>query len=273
MVQALLPQRLLSNLARRVSHNRLPWFKNSFIRTFSRLFRVDLDEARSGNPADYPHFDAFFTRALKPGIRPLPAVPEVLVSPCDGTVSQRGEVTGGRIFQAKGKSFSPGELLADPGLAASFDNGRFITLYLSPRDYHRVHMPIDGRLVREVHVPGRLFSVSERSTRSVPRLFARNERLVMEFETGEGPLCVVMIAAMLVSGIETVWREGIYALPRHPSELSVPPDRTLRRGDELGRFHWGSTVILLRPAGSAPWRPELRPGTRVRMGQAITIPA
>lgn len=273
MFQSLLPQRLLSNLARRASHCRLRWFKNNFIRTFSRLFGVDLDEAKSGDAADYPHFDAFFTRALRPGARPLPTVPEVLASPCDGAVSQLGEIAGGRIFQAKGKAFSAAELLADPGLAASFENGRFITLYLSPRDYHRVHMPTGGRLLREVHVPGRLFSVSERSTRSVPRLFARNERLVMEFETGQGPLCVVMVAAMLVSGIETVWRQGIYPSPRHPSELTVPPNCKFARGDELGRFHWGSTVILLRPKDSTPWATGLAPGTRVRTGQAITTPA
>lgn len=269
MLQSLLPQRLLSRLARRLSHCRLPWFKNRLIRTFSRLFNVDMDEAASSVLRDYEHFDAFFTRALKPGARAITAAPDMLVSPCDGTVSQLGIIAGGRIFQAKAKTFSASELLADPALAASLENGYFITLYLSPRDYHRVHMPVDGLLIREVHVPGKLFSVSERSTRSVSRLFARNERLVMQFETREGPLVVVMVAAMLVSGIETVWRERIYPAPRDPMELKVPPGFRLERGDELGRFHWGSTVMLLRPAGAAPWAASLEPGIRVRMGQTI----
>lgn len=265
-----LPQRLLSNLARRLSHCRWRAFKNGFIRVFVRLFGVDLDQAASADPQDYPHFDAFFTRALKPGARAWPDSPEVLACPCDGTVSQLGELSDGRILQAKGRHFTAAELLASTALAAPFEHGQFITLYLSPRDYHRVHMPAAGHLRQEIHVPGQLFSVSARSTRTVPHLFARNERLVMQFDTREGPLAVVMVAAMLVSGIETVWRDGIYPPPAAPTPLPVPPDCRLERGDELGRFHWGSTVILLRPAGAAPWVPELRPGMRVRVGERLT---
>jgi phosphatidylserine decarboxylase len=267
--QYVLPQKLLTALAWRLSSSRARWFNQPFIRIFVKLFGVNLAEAERKDPADYDCFNDFFTRALEPGARPI-AEDVRLVCPADGAVSQLGDIEGETIFQAKGIDYSAAELLAGEERARAFDNGRFITVYLSPKDYHRVHSPIAGRVVEEVRVPGQLFSVSANTTRAVPRLFARNERLVTMLETEHGPVAVVMVAAMLVSGIETVWGGPEDRRPGPDIRTRPIEGVTLEQGGELGRFHWGSTVIILTPKDFPAWRPELQPESKVRMGQALT---
>jgi len=270
--QYLLPKNGLSLLARAASRCRVGWFKGTLIGVFIRLFRVDMSQAQPDDPAAYESFNQFFTRSLKPGVRQI-APPEAgLACPCDGRVSQAGSIREGRIFQAKGQGFTAAELLGDEDLAAPFADGRFATLYLAPRDYHRVHMPTQATLETEIHIPGSLFSVNDRTARHIPGLFARNERLTMVFRTDQGePLGLVMVAAMLVSGIETAWTNAEY---RRPGQISRVSHETghgprLGRGEELGRFNWGSTVILLRPASAPEWRREITPGAPIRFGQAL----
>ena len=270
-----LPQHALSRLAGRVVRCRWRWFRRLFIGRFVRLFRVDMEEAEQPDIGAYSHFDAFFTRALKPGARPLPRDPGQLASPVDATVSQVGAIDGDRLLQAKGRQFTTEELLGgDAALAAPFHGGQFTTLYLSPRDYHRIHAPLAGRLSTSLYVPGRLFSVNPATTARVPRLFVRNERLVSLFDTAVGPVAVVMVGALLVAGIETVW--GGWVTPPRGRRLRrqdhAGPD--FAQGDELGRFHMGSTVILLLPPGAGThWQPGLVPGTPVRMGQPLATVA
>lgn len=271
-LQHMLPQHMLSRLAGRLAHARTPWIKDALIRRFAAHFDVDMRDAMEPRLAAYPHFNAFFTRALRADARPVDPAPEALVSPADGAVSQLGSIEDGRIFQAKGHSFSTTELLADPADAALFGGGTFATIYLSPRDYHRVHMPLAGRLVKLRHVPGRLFSVNRITTSAVPALFARNERVVCLFETGQGPLAMVLVGAMIVAGIETVWTGPL--APAGHSVLTLdymrdPEQRTLARGAEMGRFQLGSTVILLLPRNRASWDSALQPGSTLRMGQRI----
>jgi phosphatidylserine decarboxylase len=249
LLQYLLPHRLLSRLvlwSTRVRYR--PW-KNLLIGRIVERFKVNLDEAETADFEAYPHFNAFFTRALKPGARSADADPSTLLIPADGKISQVGAIEGGRIFQAKGQSFSAAELLGEAAAASVYRDGSFANVYLSPRDYHRVHMCWSGRLVRTLHVPGRLYSVAPWAVDAIPRLFARNERLVCHFETSFGPMCVVMVGALLVSGVETVWN-GVNI----PAYASRPQARdwsdqsiTLDRFAEMARFNMGSTVIILFP--------------------------
>ena len=268
--QYILPQQGLTALAHRISQSRKPWLYKPLIRGFSRIFLVDLQESKHGIE-QFECFNQFFTRELKSGSREFPSNPSLLVSPSDGTLSQLGYIEHGRIFQAKGHDFTTAELIGDAGLAKRFDDGHFATIYLAPQDYHRVHMPFNGRLTHEIRIPGRLFSVSDTTSRVIPRLYARNERMVALFDTANGPMAVVMVAAMLVAGIETTWapddspRPG-WALKIQPIESTVE----LERGDELGRFHWGSTVVLLTGRDFADWLHELEPGQTMRLGQAMT---
>ena len=271
-----LPHRLLSSLARALAYSRRPALKQWLIDTVVRRFGVDLAEAAEPDPRAYPSFNAFFTRALTPGARTPDPDPRALLMPADGRISQCGAITAdadgtGRIFQAKGQSFTAAELLADAGAAAPFADGLFATVYLSPRDYHRVHMPWTGRLLRTVHVPGRLFSVGPAAVREVPRLFARNERLVCHFDTSFGPMAVVMVGALLVSGVETVW-SGV-EIPRYGQAVVVKDYRgagiALARFEEMARFNYGSTVIVLLPPGVADLAPGLGAESPVRLGQRL----
>ncbi|MCG3171574.1 MAG: Phosphatidylserine decarboxylase proenzyme [Pseudomonadales bacterium] len=275
-LQYLLPQHLLSRLLGRLAHARLAPLKNALIRRFITRFGVDMSEAAEPDPAAYPHFNAFFTRALRPGARTVDAASDALVSPADGAVSQIGSIEAGRIFQAKGHAFSAAELLADSTDAALFDGGAFATIYLSPRDYHRVHMPLDARLRTLRHVPGRLFSVNAVTAAAVPALFARNERVVCVFDTAHGPLAMVLVGAMVVAGIETVWTGPVAPAGHGVLTIDYERDareRTLAKGAEMGRFQLGSTVILLLPRGRVSWDPALRAGSALRMGQRIaTLP-
>ncbi|NBB93817.1 MAG: phosphatidylserine decarboxylase [Gammaproteobacteria bacterium] len=269
--QYVLPQKLLTAIAWRLSQTRARWFAQPFIRLFVRLFGVDLGEAERSDPSDYTCFNDFFTRALKPGARALAPPEHRLLCPSDGTISQLGRIRGDTLLQAKGIDYSAAELLCGEDRAAPFVDGRFITVYLSPRDYHRVHSPIAGRVVEEVRVPGQLFSVSANTTLAVERLFARNERLVTILETEHGPVAVVMVAAMLVAGIETVWGAPRDRRPGPQVRTRPLESVELVRGGELGRFHWGSTVIVLTPRDFPDWLPDLQPGGRVKMGEPLTV--
>ncbi len=266
-----LPHRLLSSLARRLAYSSRPGLKQWLIDTVVRRFGVDLAEAAEPDPRAYPTFNAFFTRALKPGARIADPDPQALLMPADGRISQLGPIQHGRIFQAKGQSFTAAELLGDDAAAAPFANGLYATVYLSPRDYHRVHMPWTGTLRETVHVPGRLFSVGPDAVRNVPRLFARNERLVCHFDTEFGPMASVMVGALLVSGVETVW-SGV-EIPRYGDRITRKDWRgkgiVLERFAEMARFNYGSTVIVLLPPGVAQLDPTLAAETPVRLGQAL----
>lgn len=271
-----LPHRLMSSAARKLAYSRNPAIKQWLIDTVTRKFKVDLDEAAEPDPNAYPTFNAFFTRALKPNARIADADPRALLMPADGHISQCGDIEAlndrdGRIFQAKGQSFTVSELLGDEAAAAPFADGLFATVYLSPRDYHRVHMPWAGTLRETVHVPGRLFSVGTDAVKSVPRLFARNERLVCHFDTDFGPMCQVMVGALLVSGVETVW-SGV-EIPAYGDRITRKDYRgqniTLDRFAEMARFNYGSTVIVLLPKGVATLSPALTSETPVQLGQRL----
>ena len=266
-----LPHRFLSSLARRLAYSTSPGTKQWLIDTVTRKFDVDLSEAAESDPRAYPSFNAFFTRALKPGARVADPDPRALLMPADGHISQCGAIEDGRIFQAKGQSFTAAELLGDAAAAEPFRNGLFATVYLSPRDYHRVHMPWTGTLRETVHVPGRLFSVGTDAVANVPRLFARNERLVCHFDTDFGPMVSVMVGALLVSGVETVWSGE--EIPAYGTAITRKDYRgkgiTLERFAEMARFNYGSTVIVLLPPGVATLSPALRAESPVRLGQAL----
>ncbi|MBX9402834.1 archaetidylserine decarboxylase [Lysobacter sp. BMK333-48F3] len=267
-----LPHRFLSTLARVLAYSQNPLVSRWLIDTVTEKFGVDLDEAAQPDPRAYPTFNAFFTRALKPGARVADPNPRSLLMPADGRISQCGPIRDGVIFQAKGQSFTAAELLGgDEAAAAPFRDGAFATVYLSPKDYHRVHMPWTGTLRETVHVPGRLFSVGPDAVRNVPRLFARNERLVCHFDTDFGPMVQVMVGALLVSGVETVW--GGVEIPHYADRVTRKDYRgrgiTLKRFAEMARFNYGSTVIVLLPPGVAELDPGLGAETAVRLGQAL----
>lgn len=236
---------------------------------FARVYGIDMSEAAQPNFSAYNSFNAFFTRALRDDARSIATGEGVVVSPSDGRISQLGNIKNGEIFQAKGHSYTAAELLGSEQEAAAFDGGQFITIYLSPRDYHRVHMPLTARLRSTLHVPGRLFSVAPHTVAHVPRLFARNERAVCFFDTDKGPVAQVLVGAINVAAIETVWA-GLITPPAAWGPRQVPHqgEVELQRGDEMGRFNMGSTVILLLPAG-AQWHESLKPGDPVQMGQAL----
>lgn len=273
--QYILPQRLLTRLTYRLTRVRTPWFKNGLIGQVIRKFRVDLGEALEPNPSAYPDFNAFFTRALKPGVRPIAPGDRVVCSPVDGAVSQIGLAEADTLLQAKGRNFSLAALLGgDAERAQPFQGGAFATLYLSPRDYHRIHMPLAGRLREMVHIPGTLFSVSPLTTRMVPDLFARNERVAALFDTPAGPMALVLVGAINVASIETVWAGAITPpLGEIIRNWSYPPNEDgavrLDKGAEMGRFNMGSTVILLFGRGAVRWDAEIRAGRTVRMGQRL----
>lgn len=266
-----LPHRLLSSLARRLAYSTNPAISQRLIDTVIAKFGVDMNEAANSDPRAYPSFNAFFTRELRAGARMPDPDPRALLMPADGRISQCGKIEAGRIFQAKGQSFTVEELLGDAASAQPYADGLFATVYLSPRDYHRVHMSFGGRLVETVHVPGRLFSVGTDAVASVPGLFARNERLVCHFETEFGPMVQVMIGALLVSGVETVW-SGV-EIPPYGDRITRKDwrgrDITLDKFAEMARFNYGSTVIVLLPPGVAELAPGLAAESPVRLGQRL----
>jgi phosphatidylserine decarboxylase len=268
--QYLLPKRALTRFAGWVAGARGGALTTAIIRSFVSRYGVNMAEAAVPEIEAYPSFNEFFTRALKPGVRPLAAAS--LVCPVDGAISQFGAIAGERIFQAKGHDYSTTALLGGDGaLAAHFHDGHFATLYLSPKDYHRIHMPCAGRLLRMIHVPGALFSVNPATARGVPGLFARNERVVCVFDGSQGPWVLVLVGATIVGSMATVWH-GVVNPPRPGSvqdwgyhEQAI----LLAQGAEMGRFLLGSTVVMLFPPGPLRWNPRWAPGAAIRMGEAM----
>jgi phosphatidylserine decarboxylase len=269
----LLPHHALSRVVLAATRVKTRWWKQALIGAFRRRFDVRLDEAQQTDANAFVNFNAFFTRALRPEARPLAQGADSIAGPVDGRVSQAGHIEGDRIFQAKGHDYSLQELLGgDADLAARFSGGDFATLYLSPRDYHRIHMPLIGTLTETVYVPGRLFSVAPHTVTTVPRVFARNERLVAVFETEAGPMAMVLVGALFVACIETVWA-GVVTPPHgyRVRRTDFRADKTvqLARGAEMGRFNMGSTVILLFGPRCVQWAANLTAGQPLRMGEAI----
>ena len=271
--QIILPQHFLSRIVYALMRVRIKWVKNLLIRTISKLADINVDEALSPDLDDYDCFNAWFTRALKPGARIFNEDPQAFLSPCDGRISETGPLQKNSILQAKGKEYSVQDLLVNDPVCGQLDNGYFSTIYLSPRDYHRIHMPLSGRLQRMIHVPGRLFSVAPYTVRQIPGLFARNERVIAIFDTDAGPLVMVLVGAMLVSSTETVWAGEI--TPNKNKDVSVTDyqdgEVNLAKGEEMGRFNMGSTVILLMPSASVEGLVELRAGDAVKVGQKLGI--
>lgn len=268
--QYVLPKRALTVFARMVAGARGGTLTTRLIRWFVGRYGVDMSEAANPDPASYPTFNAFFTRALKPGARPLAAAP--FICPVDGAISQFGAVERDQIFQAKGHRYSTTALVGgDAALAAQFEDGSFATLYLSPRDYHRIHMPCDGRLTRMTCVPGELFSVNPVTARGIPGLFARNERVVCVFESDHGPFVLVLVGATVVGSMATVWH-GVVNLPRTGQVREWRYEDKpvhLKQGEEMGRFLLGSTVVLLFPKGQLRFNPDWRAARAVRLGEKM----
>lgn len=274
-LQYLLPQHLLSRVVHWLARNRTPWLKNLLIDNFVVNYRPDMSEAEESDPRKYPSFNAFFTRALRPGARPVDPAPEVLVSPVDGTVSQLGRLDGSWLLQAKGLAYTLESLLAEaaPAWAPVFRGGSFATLYLAPTNYHRVHMPLAASLQAAWYVPGQLFSVNATTASQVPGLFARNERVVCIFSEGTLSFALILVGALFVGSMTTEWHGDV--TPRNPrTRADLALEFTAARlrqekGAEMGRFNMGSTVILLLPPGRSEWLEPIAAGAPVRVGQAL----
>lgn len=268
-LQYLLPHHLLSRITGKVAEGK--FLKNFLIKIFIKRYKVNLLESKIETPEGFENFNAFFTRELKEEARPIASEPNAILCPADGAISEIGPIEEDRILQAKGRHYTVSQLLAGKETADKFRAGSFVTVYLSPRDYHRVHMPLTGKLHRTVYIPGDLFSVNRVTADSVPDLFARNERLVAIFETEIGAMAVVLVGAMIVAGIETVW-EG-HVCPRKNNELQVQDysrkDIHLDMGAEMGKFKLGSTAIVLFQEGAINLLPELEANSPVRMGQLL----
>lgn len=266
-LQYLLPQHLLSRLAARLAEAKVPWLTKLLIGLFIRRYQVDVSEARHQDLSAYASFNEFFTRALRLDVRSVEDDAKAVISPADGIVSQCGNIDGGNLLQAKGHTYQVEDLIGDEAIAKQFQTGKFITTYLSPRDYHRVHMPIAGTLIQSIYIPGKLFSVNEVTAMQVSRLFARNERLVCLFESQHGPFILVMVGAMMVAGIETVWQDNYP--PGKPNRHNHKSNELqFEKGSEIGRFKFGSTVILLVPDQFA-LEDNLKPGQAVQMGETV----
>ena len=273
LLQYLLPKQALTHFAGWVASRERGWVTTEIIRRFVAKYRVNMDEALDSDISSYRTFNEFFTRALKPGVRPIAQAG--LVCPVDGAISQFGPIAGDQLFQAKGHHYSTTALVGgDAALAAHYQDGSFATIYLSPRDYHRIHMPCDGRLTRMIYVPGDLFSVNPVTARGVPGLFARNERVVCVFESARGPFVLVLVGATIVGSMATVWH-GVVNPPRgkvvrewrYPA--SGQPEVALKQGEEMGRFLLGSTVVMLFPKGPLRFNPDWVPGRAVQLGELM----
>ena len=272
-LQHLVPQHGLSRLVAIFANSQYSFIKTPFIRFFIKRYQVDMSEAMITNIAQFKNFNDFLTRQLKNDARPISPGTDLVVSPADGAISELGPIQSDSLLQAKGRTFSAAELLG--GItedAESFRDGSFITIYLSPRDYHRVHMPVAGTLQKTVYVPGKLFSVNQATANAVPNLFSRNERLVCFFETDLGPMALVLVGAMIVAGIETVW-SGQVCPNKHgrleSDYLNHTPPIELDKGSEMGRFWLGSTVILLFGPGAIALNKELHNGHAIRLGEPL----
>jgi len=279
LIQHLIPHHLLSRLMWKATRSRNKLWKTWLTGFIINRFNINVAEAENSDLTGYANFNEFFTRKLRADVRPLAKTDGAIVSPADGVVSQAGKISQGRIIQAKGKDYGLTELLGgDSSLANQFQGGQFSTIYLSPRDYHRLHMPLKGKLTRMIHVPGRLFSVNATTVAAVPGLFARNERVVALFETEAGPMALILVGAIFVSSIETVWhgevtppssthiRHWDYQDEEHPIELE--------KGEEMGRFNMGSTIIILFAPNKTHWNKNFHSDAVARVGEEIgkTLP-
>ena len=274
--QYLIPKQALTAFAGYVAGRERGWVTTEIIRRFVAKYQVNMGEALDPDITRYATFNDFFTRALKPAARPLANAD--LICPVDGAISQFGAIEHDQIFQAKGHRYSTTAMVGgDAALAAQYQDGSFATLYLSPKDYHRIHMPCDGRLARMIHVPGELFSVNPVTARGVPGLFARNERVVCVFESARGPFVLILVGATIVGSMATVWH-GVVNPPRGkavrdwhypPLASAEQPVITLKKGEEMGRFLLGSTVVMLFPKGPLHFTPEWAPGRSIRLGEAM----
>lgn len=271
--QYLIPQHTLSVLMHRLTQSEVRWFKNGFIRFITAKYKVNINEAAQTDLEFFASFNAFFTRELRTGSRPIAEGEAVITSPVDGVISQTGRVIQGQIVQAKGRQYSVLELLGgDSLLAKQFEQGQFSTIYLSPKDYHRIHMPLTGKLRKMIYIPGKLFSVNPRTARSVPKLFARNERVVTVFDTEQGPLVMVLVGAIFVGSMETVWSGQItppYGKAIQHWDYDGKEAITLHKGEEMGRFNMGSTVVILLPLTSQAFKQDLAAGAAIQLGQAM----
>lgn len=273
LLQYLLPQHTLSRTVGWFAQSEIPWLKNFLIQQFAKHFAVDMTEAMEPELTNYASFNEFFCRPLKTEARPIQRDDTCLLCPADGTISQLGTIDGQTIFQAKGKSFSLSALLGgDEPLAETLNGGSFCTIYLSPKDYHRVHMPLSGNLLQMTHVPGDLFSVNPTTVNSVDNLFARNERVVSVFDTAVGPVAVILVGAMIVASIETVWAGEVAPRGSKSSHFHYQQQKEIHldQGDEIGRFKLGSTVVLVLPPGAVAWQ-DVHSGDDVKMGQALGL--
>ncbi len=272
--QYLIPHHLLSLAMYKLTRSEITWFKNLFIRFIVKQYKVNVAEAAQTDLNLFPSFNAFFTRELKSGARSIAEGQQTVVSPVDGVISQLGAIESGQIVQAKGFNYSILSLLAgDVALANEFEQGQFATIYLSPRDYHRIHMPLTGRLRQMSYIPGKLFSVSPRTARTVPDLFARNERVVTVFDTEQGPLVVVLVGAIFVGSMETVWAGQItppYGKQIQHWTYDDTAAITLNKGEELGRFNMGSTIVMLLPKQSEQFLSQWSAQSPIQLGQAMT---
>ncbi len=273
LLQDLLPKHGLSKLMHRAARSTRPWLRTALIRTVMRAYpMIDMREAAASDPCGYPSFNAFFTRALRPDARPVAAAEHELACPVDGTVSQLGTVRDGQLLQAKGMHYTAAALLADADSATKYSGGGFACLYLAPYNYHRIHMPLAGRLVATRYVPGALFSVNNATARALPGLFARNERVVCEFDTELGPLAMVLVGALFVGSIETVYAGEINPPAMRGGtvrSVATGTGAAFAKGAELGRFNMGSTVIVLLGNGATRFAEHLGHGSIVRMGQPL----
>ena len=271
-LQYILPHHALSKMMSKLTHCENKIWKNLFIKQIIKHYGVNMNEALEQDINTFKSFNHFFTRELNSNVRPLTTTPNAIACPADGTVSQAGKINDGEIFQAKGKNFTVTELLGgDSKRAEPFNNGVFTTIYLSPKDYHRLHMPLTGTLREMVHIPGRLFSVNTATTNSVPGLFARNERVAAMFDTDTGPMALVLVGAIFVSSIETVWH-GVVTPPSITSVRSWQYQENapvLKIGEEMGRFNMGSTIIVLLAKNKAEWDSNFTAEKVVKLGEHI----
>ena len=264
--QSIVPQQKLSRVVGKVAASENPILKNIVIQAFKKQYGIDMSIAEQQNALKFKSFNEFFTRSLKEGVRAVDSNPNSIVSPADGAISQLGKINEGDIFQAKGQSFSVDKLIGDPQLAAPFQEGEFATVYLSPKDYHRVHMPFAGTLTETLYIPGELFSVNQTTAENIPGLFARNERMVCLFDTELGRMAVVLVGAMIVAGIETVATGKVK--PTGRLELNHH-EMKLEKGDELGRFYLGSTAVILFEQDKIKWDEAFKTNSVVVMGEAL----
>jgi len=267
VIQNLLPQPHLARVFGRLARSKRAWLRRPMISVWMHAFRVSLADAGRTSPGDYESFEDFFTRELRAGARPQSENDLALTAPADGRLQACGQIRGDSLIQAKDIDYPLGNLLGDHELGERFHDGWYATIYLTPGDYHRIHAPCDATLRAFTTIPGQAYSVTEGTRRHLPALYCRNERLVSVFDTRFGPMVIVMIGAMLVTGIETVWR------PRSPIDClqTIPLTRRFRRGEEFGRFTLGSTVVLLVSAGALDPEPSLRPEQRIQVGEPLGI--